>query len=116
MTTPPLGVPNLSKRSSKYLPKRLLLLFRSVFALPKASSRGFDSRKTFFTRSTSDEPVPAEQSAKYVWMCFDASVLPAPDSPEMMTHCDSSSSVIARNAASAMAKTCGGTSRRLWRM
>ena len=39
------------------------LLFRSVLALPKASSSGLDSRKTFLTRSTSAE-LPCEHNAK----------------------------------------------------
>ena len=39
------------------------LLFLRVLALPNASNKGFDSRKTFLTRSTSAE-LPCEHRAK----------------------------------------------------
>ena len=44
MIKPPCGFPIVSNNNSKYLPKRLLLLFLNVFALPNASNKGFDCR------------------------------------------------------------------------
>ena len=75
---PPCGLPRRSKKISKYLPKRELLLFLrssndvsssppppsprhytthlSVLALPNASSRGLDPRIMSFTLCTSPSP------------------------------------------------------------
>ena len=50
---PPEGAPALEKLTSKYFPKRLELLFRSVFAFPKDSKSGFDKKMIFLISSTS---------------------------------------------------------------
>lgn len=57
----------------------LLLLFRTVFALPKASKSGLDSKMTFFTFCTCVPPPLI--FAMYDIMYFAETVLPAPDSP-----------------------------------
>eukprot|EP01139_Manchomonas_bermudensis_P025012 Amastigsp_a844096_6.p4 type:complete len:105 gc:universal Amastigsp_a844096_6:472-786(+) len=81
---PPTGAPARSNWSSMYLPKRELLSLRSVFALPNASRTGFDSRRRSCMPAPSE--TAREMCAMYRMKIFDASVLPAPDSPVMMTH------------------------------
>jgi len=62
-----------------YLPKREELSLRSVFALPNASRMGFAD----MMRDSTAE-VEGATDARYWSACFVHSVLPAPDSPEMM--------------------------------
>lgn len=57
----------------------LLLLFLTVFALPKASSNGLDSSITSFTLWTLSPPPLTLDT--YAIMYLAATVLPAPDSP-----------------------------------
>ena len=87
-----------------HFPKRLELLFRSVFALPKASVTGFDLR---IMRSTSSStPLPAASADAAARCCsinFMASVLPAPDSPEMQMAWDRPSRTRPACAAAAIA-------------
>jgi hypothetical protein len=64
---------------------RLELLLRSVFAHPKLSSNGFVA-KTMSLISWMLLSCPPDTAAMYCIIRFAASVLPAPDSPEMMTH------------------------------
>uniref|UniRef100_A0A0A9E261 Myo1 n=1 Tax=Arundo donax TaxID=35708 RepID=A0A0A9E261_ARUDO len=72
--------PLLSNWISTNLPNRLELLFRTVFAFPKASRTGLDSRTCC---STVLAPVPdlPPRNARYLINNFVVSVLPAPLSP-----------------------------------
>jgi len=81
----PTGSPCELKWISRYLPNLDELLFRNVFALPKDSSNGFVA-STMSLISWIDELDPLDTLAMYCISRFAASVLPAPDSPEMMTH------------------------------
>ena len=67
------------------MPKRDELSLRIVLALPKASRMGLLCRRR--SRMLVALPVLTEQSARNCRIFFDASVLPAPDSPEMRMHC-----------------------------
>lgn len=67
------------------MPKREELSLRVVLALPKASSTGLVFSSLFFTALTFS--VLPETAATYCMIFFDDSVLPAPDSPEIMTTC-----------------------------
>jgi len=82
------------------LPNRELLLFLKVFAFPNASRRGLESRtcfsmvafasfealKFFWRRRSSSGPSKLVQAlARYERISLVASVLPAPDSPVMIT-------------------------------
>ena len=62
------------------LPKRDELLFQTVRALPKFSMIGFVWR-TRLCRSPPDE----DTAARYLSRIFAVSVLPAPDSPDIIT-------------------------------
>ena len=64
---------------------RLELLFRRVLAHPKLSSNGLVARTISFI-SLMLLSSPPETAAMYCIMRLAASVLPAPDSPDMMTH------------------------------
>ena len=69
------------------LPKRDELLLWTVLALPKASITGFACITCFSNRPRCRDPPccdPRLASASKLRICFVASVLPAPDSPEMM--------------------------------
>ena len=69
------------------LPKRDELLFLSVFALPKASSTGFDcSRRSLMLTSDAADSASPDAAAMYSMMRLAASVFPAPDSPETRMH------------------------------
>ena len=81
----PTGSPWALNCSSRYFPNREELLFLKVFAFPKLSSNGFVA-STISLISEMDESVPPETLAMYCMIRFAASVLPAPDSPEMITH------------------------------
>lgn len=61
-------------------------------------------------RSISFWPPAFVTAAMYFMMILDASVLPAPDSPEIIMHVSRLRCLIARYAASAMANRCGGFS------
>ena len=65
---------------SIHLPKRELLLFLMVLALPNDSTMGLHSSNCCSMSS----PAPLS-SARYCSTSFVLSVLPAPDSPAMMT-------------------------------
>ncbi len=64
----------------KKLTKREELSFLTVFAFPNASRTGFDMISKFLTFSTS--LAMGVMLAKYLMMIFEASVFPAPLSPE----------------------------------
>lgn len=81
----PTGSPCALKWISRYFPNRDELLFLSVFAFPKDSSKGLVA-STMSLISWIDELLPPETLAMYCISRFAASVFPAPDSPEMMTH------------------------------
>lgn len=81
----PTGSPLELNSSSRYFPKREELLLRRVFALPNDSSRGLVAR-TMSLVCWMDESEPPEALAMYCIIRFAASVFPAPDSPEMITH------------------------------
>lgn len=70
---------------SIYLPKREELSFLLVLALPNASSTGLLCRRRSLTRSTSH--LWREVAARNLRTCLLASVLPAPDSPEITRCC-----------------------------
>ncbi len=71
----------LLKSICMYLPKRLLLSLRVVFALPNASIIGLDA-KTFFSICVSSVDPPTFAKYRIVYLAL--TVLPAPDSPETM--------------------------------
>ena len=76
---PPRGAAplDMSNWSSKYLPNREELLFRTVMAFPNASNTGFESRTMFFTSFTAASlPPDPLTAAMYDMICFAASVLP----------------------------------------
>lgn len=81
----PTGSPCALNCSSRYFPNRDELLFLNVFAFPKDSSSGFVAR-TMSLVCCMDESLPPDTLAMYCIIRFAASVFPAPDSPEMMTH------------------------------
>lgn len=81
----PTGSPCALKCISRYFPNLDELLFRNVFAFPKDSRSGLVASTMSFI-SWMDELLPPETFAMYCIMRFAASVFPAPDSPEMMTH------------------------------
>ena len=82
----PTGAPCVSNITSRYLPCRELLLFRSVLAQPKLSSSGLVARTmSLMLLMPVARPSP-ETAAMYCMMRLAASVFPAPDSPEMITH------------------------------
>ena len=68
------------KCTSIHLPKRDELLLRSVLALPNDSSTGLPAMRRSCRPSMTDVVALAKNSRHF----FVASVLPAPDSPEMM--------------------------------
>ena len=68
---------------SKCLPKRDELLLRIVFALPKPSMIGFVIISRGAISSATRWPFEVATCEMYVKQIFIASVLPAPDSPEM---------------------------------
>lgn len=72
--------PDAENCSVRNLPKRDELLFQTVLAQPKLSMMGL----VFKTRLCRSEPEQLT-SARYSRRIFAVSVLPAPDSPEMMT-------------------------------
>ena len=74
--------------TSKCLPKRDELLLRIVFALPSASITGLVCISRIATSSETRFPLVCDTSPMYVRQIFIASVLPAPDSPEMRIDCD----------------------------
>ena len=82
---PSLSTPLLTNTNSINLPKRLEFGFLMVWALPNASKMGLDwmMRSATLcsspTTSTSGEAI----AVKYPKHCFVASVLPAPDSPDI---------------------------------
>lgn len=78
------------------LPKRELLLFRVVFALPNASRIGLASR---ILRSMG--PAAANEWHKYLSIYFVDSVLPAPDSPDTIIDCETFNTRMSRIALSA---------------
>ena len=82
--------------TSKCLPKRDELLLRIVFALPIASITGLVCMSCAATPAPAPPPFPfpALSSPRYVRQIFIASVLPAPDSPEMRIDCDCCSAII----------------------
>lgn len=65
---------------------RLLLSFLNVFAHPKLSNNGFVANTISRIPSIPCPPCPALTAAIYCMIRFAASVFPAPDSPEIMTH------------------------------
>ena len=66
---------------------RLELLLRSVLAQPKLSNSGFvASTMSLMSPMSRSLASPVETAAMYCMMRLAASVLPAPLSPEMMTH------------------------------
>ena len=71
-------VPDGPKCISIQRPKREELLFRCVLALPKASSSGV-ALSTCVSIALSDPAISARKDRQ----CLVASVLPAPDSPEI---------------------------------
>ena len=81
----PTGSPWALNWISRYLPNRDELLFRNVFALPKDSNSGLVASTMSFI-SWIEELLPPDTFAIYCIIRFAASVLPAPDSPEMITH------------------------------
>eukprot|EP00966_Prymnesium_polylepis_P245304 5674941-Prymnesium_polylepis.1 len=104
----PATAPLSSKWSLIILPKRLELLFRTVFAFPNASSSGSVLRMAsarvvilamlrFFALSDSD------RQARYRMMCFVVSVLPEPDSPDITIAAAAFCRRTYRNAASPIA-------------
>ena len=70
---------------SKYLPCLEELLFLKVFAQPKDSNNGFVA-KTISLIFPMDSECVDDAAAMYCIILFAASVLPAPDSPEIITH------------------------------
>jgi hypothetical protein len=102
-TLPPMAMPRPSKCTVMSLPKRELLLLRSVAALPNASSSSVDvSRRSLTTPArdstasaldgappaglppaalASDAPLTRDRNSS---ACLHASVLPAPLSPEIV--------------------------------
>lgn len=81
----PTGSPWALNSNSKYFPNREELLLRNVFALPNDSSKGLVAKTMSFV-CWIDESLPPDTLAMYCMIRFAASVLPAPDSPEMITH------------------------------
>jgi hypothetical protein len=103
------------------LPKRDEFLFRRVLALPNASSKGLLLSTCCETPPPSRAPpasslrpvtasVLAAAQVMYCMTCLVASVLPAPDSPEMRTDWLRRECSRPRYACSATAKICGGSS------
>ena len=89
-----------SVQSRTHLPKRDELWFRTVFALPSDSSSGFACR----IRWVSAPLAPSrERHTMYESANFVDSVLPAPDSPEMMSDCEPPPRRALRHASSAIA-------------
>ena len=95
--------PRPVKCTSIHLPKREELLLRTVLALPKASSTGF-AASSLSCMLPSELPAA---SAKNLRQCLVASVLPAPDSPEMMMLWSRRSPRRPRYAEAAVWNTCG---------
>jgi hypothetical protein len=60
---------------------RLELLFRSVFAHPKLSNKGFVASTMSLISLIDELALSPETAAMYCMICLAASVLPAPDSP-----------------------------------
>ncbi len=79
---------------SKCLPKRDELLFRIVFALPSPSITGLVCISRLATSSVTFCPFCCDACEIYVRQIFIASVLPAPDSPEMRIDCEVQSRTI----------------------
>ena len=98
--------PDTENCSVRNLPKRDELLFHTVRALPKFSMMGLVCR----TRLCRSPPAVEETAARYCSRIFAVSVLPAPDSPEMITDCEKLFCTIPRYADAATAYTCGGSS------
>jgi hypothetical protein len=98
--------PDAENWSVRNLPKRDELLFQTVRALPKFSMMGF----VCSTRLWRSPPAVAETAARYCSKILAVSVLPAPDSPEMMTDWDIEFCIMPRCADAATAYTCGGSS------
>ena len=72
-------VPRPSNCTSIHFPKRLLLLLRTVFALPKDSKMGLAASS--FSSIALSLPATSAKNCRHFLV---ASVFPAPDSPEMM--------------------------------
>jgi hypothetical protein len=93
------------------LPKRELLSLRTVRALPNASRIGEHELSLWPTRRPSffSSSVPRLQliCARYFITIFVASVLPAPDSPEMRMHWFELSTIISLYVLCAWAQECG---------
>lgn len=81
------------KLISSHFPKRLELLFRQVFELPKLSNKGFDprTRSSMAVCPTEEEELillfPIDAADKYCKHFFVVSVLPAPLSPLITIAC-----------------------------
>ena len=71
----------LRKYISKYLPNLLELSFLMVFALPNASNIGLADNILLLILFLTDPPVTCDKYCKH---CLVASVLPAPDSPDII--------------------------------
>ena len=98
--------PEAENWSVRNLPKREELLFHTVRALPKFSMIGL----VCSTRLCRSPPAEAETAARYCKRILAVAVLPAPDSPEMMTDWLIEFCIIPRCADAATAYTCGGSS------
>jgi hypothetical protein len=70
------------------------LSFLSVFAHPKLSNRGLVAKTISLIPSIPLPVSPPDTAAMYCMILLAASVFPAPDSPEMITHWFSFSVVI----------------------
>ena len=92
--------------SVRNLPKRDELLFQRVLAQPKLSMMGFVC-STRLCRSLSDDVLT---SARYLSRILADSVLPEPDSPEMITDWLLLFWSMPMWAAEATAYTCGASS------
>ena len=93
------------KCTSIHLPKRDELLLRTVLALPNASRMGLaDSSLASMPAFFSLEPAASAKNCRHFLV---ASVLPAPDSPEMMMDWLACSLRRPWKAAAAIWNTCG---------
>ena len=107
--------------STTSLPKRLELWFRTVFALPKASSTGDVCSSRASSRGVpkaAGSPEPAAAAADSaiaetsLSAAFVVSVLPEPDSPDTRRTCERRSFWSSANARAATPKMCGGSAAR----
>ena len=109
-------LPEPSKCTVTSLPKRDELSLRSVFALPKASSTGLECTSSSCSETwpsvaataASSPCVPATAARKRK-TCFEFSVLPEPDSPEVTSACDWPCMHSALYASAVSEKMCGGS-------